>query len=137
MGELRYSFMHSLTSALMEVNGQLHAPAALPSGNEPLIPIGQEAGWAPESVWTQWGREKFPGFKPLIIQPIAQHYTTELSQLLVLQMCDLCMINVNRVWNEKQGSFISLKIEVSSLTKLSINLLACDKTFCNEAYKYA
>jgi hypothetical protein len=28
----------------MEVSGQLHAPAALPSGKEPLVPIGQEAG---------------------------------------------------------------------------------------------
>jgi hypothetical protein len=44
----------------MEVNGQLHAPAALPAGKEPLVPIGQEAGWAPEPVWTRWWREKFP-----------------------------------------------------------------------------
>jgi hypothetical protein len=26
-------------------------PAALPPGKEPLVHIGQEAGWAPESVW--------------------------------------------------------------------------------------
>jgi hypothetical protein len=39
----------------MEVSGQLQAPAALPPGKEPL-----EAGWAPEPVWTQWWREKFP-----------------------------------------------------------------------------
>jgi hypothetical protein len=31
----------------MEVNGQLHGPAALPPGKEPLVPIGQESGWAP------------------------------------------------------------------------------------------
>jgi hypothetical protein len=24
------------------------------------IEIGQEAGWAPEPVWTRWWREKFP-----------------------------------------------------------------------------
>jgi hypothetical protein len=29
-------------------------------GKEPLVPIGQEAGWAPEPFWSQWGREKFP-----------------------------------------------------------------------------
>jgi hypothetical protein len=28
----------------MEVSGQLHAPAALPAGKEPLVPIGQESG---------------------------------------------------------------------------------------------
>jgi hypothetical protein len=44
----------------MEVSGQLHAPAALPPGQEPLVPIGQEAGWAPEPFWTRWWKEKFP-----------------------------------------------------------------------------
>jgi len=32
----------------MKVSGQLHAPAALPPGKEPLVSIGQEAGRAPE-----------------------------------------------------------------------------------------
>jgi hypothetical protein len=40
----------------MEVNGQLHAPSALLPGKEPLVSIGQEAGWAPEPVWT-WAWE--------------------------------------------------------------------------------
>jgi hypothetical protein len=36
------------------VSGQRHAPAALlPPGKGPPVPIGQEAGWAPEPVWTQ------------------------------------------------------------------------------------
>jgi hypothetical protein len=40
-----------------EVSGQLHvAPTALLPGNEPLVPIGQEAGWAPELVWMLWSR---------------------------------------------------------------------------------
>jgi len=29
----------------MEVSGQLHAPAALPPGKEPLVPVEYEAGW--------------------------------------------------------------------------------------------
>jgi hypothetical protein len=37
----------------MEVSGQLHAPAALS-----LVPIGYEAGWAPEPIWTLWRGEK-------------------------------------------------------------------------------
>jgi len=43
----------------MEVSGQLHTPAALPQGNEPLVPIAYEAGWAPKLVWKWWWREKF------------------------------------------------------------------------------
>jgi hypothetical protein len=44
----------------MEVSGQLHAPADLPPGKEPLVPVTYEVGWAPEPFWTQWWREKFP-----------------------------------------------------------------------------
>jgi len=44
----------------MKVSGQFHAPAALPPEKEPLVPIGCEAGWAAEPVWTRWWREKFP-----------------------------------------------------------------------------
>jgi hypothetical protein len=46
---------------------------------ESLIPIGEKAGWAPEQVWTLWGREKFPvpvGNRTPIIQPVAHRYTT-------------------------------------------------------------
>jgi hypothetical protein len=42
----------------MEMSGQLHAPAALLPGKEPLVPIGYEAGWAPEPFWTRGGEEK-------------------------------------------------------------------------------
>jgi hypothetical protein len=44
----------------MEASGQLHAPAALPPGKEPSVPIRYEAGWAPEPVLMQWWRQKFP-----------------------------------------------------------------------------
>jgi len=43
----------------MEASDQLHELAALPLGNEPLVPISQEAGCAPEPVWMQRKREKF------------------------------------------------------------------------------
>jgi hypothetical protein len=43
----------------MRVSGQHHAPAALlPPGKGPPVPIVQEAGWAPEPVWTQRLEEK-------------------------------------------------------------------------------
>jgi len=32
----------------MEVSGKFHAPAVLPPGNEPMVPIRWEAGWAPK-----------------------------------------------------------------------------------------
>jgi len=38
----------------MEVNGELHAPAALPLGMEPQYPLDSKAGWALELIWTQW-----------------------------------------------------------------------------------
>jgi hypothetical protein len=36
----------------MEVSGH-HDPAALSPGKEPLVPIGKEAGWAPEPALTR------------------------------------------------------------------------------------
>jgi hypothetical protein len=42
----------------MKVSGQLHAPAALAPGKEPPASIVQETGWAPESFWTLWRRDK-------------------------------------------------------------------------------
>jgi hypothetical protein len=40
MGEWRYSLHHSRPWKQMEVNGQLHAQAALPSEKESPVPIG-------------------------------------------------------------------------------------------------
>jgi hypothetical protein len=42
----------------MDLSGQLHAPAALSTGNQPPVSTAQEAGWVPEPVWTLWRREK-------------------------------------------------------------------------------
>jgi len=56
----------------MEVSNQLHTLTALLLGKESLVPIGQEAGWAPEEVWTQWQREKFSallGIEPWLSCP--------------------------------------------------------------------
>jgi hypothetical protein len=52
----------------MGVSGQRHAQAALlPPWKGPPVPIVQEAGWAPEPVWTQRIEENslsLPGIEP-------------------------------------------------------------------------
>jgi hypothetical protein len=56
----------------MGVSGQCHAPA----------PIGYEAGWAPEPVWTQRLEEKFfapAGDRAPIVQPVIRHYTARVT----------------------------------------------------------
>jgi hypothetical protein len=63
----------------MGVSGQHHAPAAfLSSVKEPPVPIGQEAEWAPEPVWTQRLEEKSSasvGNRTLVVQSVVRHYT--------------------------------------------------------------
>jgi hypothetical protein len=62
----------------MEVSGELHAPAAVQSGNEPPIPIGYEAGWASESVWMLWSKEESLASaenQTPAVCPVARHYT--------------------------------------------------------------
>jgi hypothetical protein len=59
----------------MGVSGQHHAPAALYPGERG---IGQEAGWAPEPVWTQGLEEKSSasvGDRTLVVQCIVRHCT--------------------------------------------------------------
>jgi hypothetical protein len=55
----------------MEVSGQLHAPAALPPGEEPLIP--RRLG-GPQSRSGRCGEEKnshpLQGLEPPIVQPV-------------------------------------------------------------------
>jgi hypothetical protein len=61
----------------MGVSGQHHAPAA-PTGKGPPVPIGQEAGWAPEPVWTQRLEEKSSasvGEWTPVVQSVVRHYT--------------------------------------------------------------
>ena len=40
-----------MTTALEGVRGQRHVPAAFTPGKD-MVPIVQEAGWAPGPVWT-------------------------------------------------------------------------------------
>jgi hypothetical protein len=73
----------------MGVSGQRHAPAALiPPGKGPPVPIVQEAGWAPEPVWTQRLEENSfapAGDRTPIAQPVVRHYTAWATRLLIIQ----------------------------------------------------
>jgi hypothetical protein len=54
LGERRYSSYSFSTSALDGGEWSASRPGrALPRGKGPPVPTVQEAGWAPEPVWTQ------------------------------------------------------------------------------------
>jgi hypothetical protein len=78
-GEGLYSSYSFSTSALD--GGEWSAPrpgCPLPPGNGPQVPIVQEAGWAPEPVWTQRLEENLlplPGIDRPVDQAVVRHYT--------------------------------------------------------------
>jgi hypothetical protein len=67
----------------MEVSGQFHAPAALHQYS-----LDRRLG-GPQSRSERGDEEKnsqpLPGLEPPIIQPVAQHYSTELTRFLKLK----------------------------------------------------
>jgi hypothetical protein len=91
----------------MEKSCQLHAPATLSPGKEPLVPTGEEAGWAPKPVWTQWWREKFPA--PAETQtpnypafgPVLYHWAIPAPVYTELKKCPL--INCIYLYNFLKG----------------------------------
>jgi hypothetical protein len=60
----------------VELSGQLHVPADFLPEKEPPVPLGKEAVWAPEPVWTLWNREKISpdGNQTQVVQPVARLY---------------------------------------------------------------
>jgi hypothetical protein len=64
----------------MDVSGQLHAPAALIPGKEPLVPLDRRLGMT-QSQYEHGGEEKKipslpqPGLDPLSFSPQPTHYT--------------------------------------------------------------
>jgi hypothetical protein len=77
-----YSSYSITTSALDGGEWSASRPGrTLAPGKEPLVPIVQEAGWAPEPVWTQRLEEKSfrlcwgSNLDRPVVQPVARHYT--------------------------------------------------------------
>jgi hypothetical protein len=79
VGERSYSSYSFLTSALDGGEWSASQPAALyPPEKGPPVPIGCEAGWAPEPVWTQSLEEKSStsvGDRTPVVQFVVRHYT--------------------------------------------------------------
>jgi hypothetical protein len=63
-----------MTTALEEVKGQRHAPAALTPGKDP-VPIVKEAGLAPGPVWTSAENLAPSRFDSRTVQHVASRYT--------------------------------------------------------------
>jgi hypothetical protein len=78
-GERRYSSYSFSTSALDGGEWSASRPGrALLSAKGPPVAILQEAGWAPEPVWTQRLEEKSSasvGDRTPVTQSVVRHYT--------------------------------------------------------------
>jgi hypothetical protein len=85
------------------VSGQLQAPATLPPGKSP-----QEVGWTSEPVWTIWRSENFLPYRdlnshpPLVIQPMASHYTDWAILAHISQKVELLIATTQRTSNPKE-----------------------------------
>jgi hypothetical protein len=75
----------------MEVNGQLHDPAAIAPEKESLVPLDRRLS-GPQNRSGHGGEEKnsqpLPGLEPPTIHSVAQRYTTELSRLIMLKILE-------------------------------------------------
>jgi hypothetical protein len=71
----------------MEVSGQLHAQAALPTGKEPVSHwIGGWVGCRAVLDVVMKSSKPLLGLESPIIQPVAQRCTTELSLLIIIKL---------------------------------------------------
>jgi hypothetical protein len=70
------------------VSGQLHAPAALPSGKSPRYPFYRRLG-GPQS---RSGPYRDSNSDPAVVQPVASHYTDNAIPAVTLQNHVRCFI---------------------------------------------
>jgi hypothetical protein len=94
LAERKYSSQSFLTSALNRDEWSTsRIGRAVAPGKVLPVPILQEAGWAPEPVWTQRLEEKSfclcsgSNLDHLVIQPVARHYTDWATWLGRLYSC--------------------------------------------------
>jgi hypothetical protein len=96
LGERRCSSYTFLTLALDGCEWSASRPGcALPPRKELPVPIGQEAEWAPELVWTRRLEEESfapAGDQTPVVQSIIRHYTDLVFSLVFNVIASLCMI---------------------------------------------
>jgi hypothetical protein len=90
LGGEDYSCYTFTTSALdADECSESRLGRALPPGEGPAVPIVQEAGWAPDPVWTQRLEEKsswpcqVSNLDRPDVQPLARHYTDWATRLAI------------------------------------------------------
>jgi hypothetical protein len=111
----------------MEVNGQLHAPAALAPGKEPLVPLDRRLG-GPQSRYERGGEEKNsqppPGIEPYnpdlparspALYGLSYHgsQATQRLQKLFLRL------KTPNVWQGKKGALAEKPVLIESLQQKS------------------
>jgi len=106
LGERRYS-SYSLTTSALD-RGEWSASCSghtLPPGKGPPVPIGQEAGWAPEPVWTQRLEENSiasAGDRT----PVGTVLTAFSG---VVSICCLCVGYLNNMYEECNGVYSCMR----------------------------
>jgi hypothetical protein len=98
LGERRYSSYSFLTSALEGGEWSASRPdRALPPGKELPVPIVQEAGWAPEPVWTQRLEERSSAFvtdRTPAVQSVVRQYTDWATRLTVPILSHMNLVHI-------------------------------------------
>jgi hypothetical protein len=132
-GERRYSSYSYLTSALDGGEWWASRPGrALPPGKEPLVPIGQEAGWAPEPVWMQRLEEKFStsvGDRTPVVQSAVRHYWLSYGSGSWLIVCVFCCHFDGKAYNDY---LILISLQPFLFTYISLWKLWCYVNFNTE-----
>jgi hypothetical protein len=84
----------------MEVSGQLYAPTTLSPEKELQAPIGEKAGWVPESIWELWRREKSRTARnrTRAAQPVAIRYTDWAIPTPFSISNEIEVTDINQLW---------------------------------------
>jgi hypothetical protein len=105
----------------MGVSGQHHASAALYPGKRLLVPIEQEAEWAPEPVWTQrleGNPLPLSGVKPWLSSPQSDTTLTELPRLL-FRGCNAVLTRKDGVTTQKTNIDIFTAVRTSNIIHIN------------------
>jgi hypothetical protein len=112
-------------------------PLILPSGKEPSIPVGWEAGWALEPVWTRWRRSKLPahtGNRTPVASRYTEWATSALESITLTDYFFSCLHLSGKYWSGvclgltivyavHHELFSHLSVSIASVNKLKISEL--------------